>query len=51
MKNGKRLTVAQRKYLQSLNINSENWLISKCTSEKWELAHRYTSQTKEVPAP
>ena len=51
MKNGKRLTVAQRKYLQSLKIIAENWLISKCTPEEWELIHRYTDQVKIVPAP
>lgn len=51
MKNGKRLTVAQRKYLESMNLHSENWLISKCTSEEWELMHRYTGQPKVIPAP
>ncbi|MGE7839562.1 DUF6906 family protein [Lysinibacillus sp. NPDC093712] len=51
MKNGKRLTVAQRLHLQSLNLNSDNWLISKCTTEKWKLVHRYTGQPKDIPAP
>lgn len=51
MKNGKRLTIAQHRYLQSMKISSENWLISKCTSDEWELVHRYTGQVKVVPAP
>lgn len=51
MKNPKRLTVREHKYLQSINLTSENWLISKKTSEMWTLVHRYTGQVKEVYAP
>jgi len=51
LKNPKRLTIAQHRYLQALNINSENWLISKCTTDEWELVHRYTGQIKVIPAP
>lgn len=51
MKRGRNLTLAQKKYLQSLNINPDNWLISKKQDEKWLLQHRYLNQTKEVLAP
>ncbi|WP_371683565.1 hypothetical protein [Rummeliibacillus sp. TYF005] len=51
MKNGKRLTVAEHKYLQSMGINSENWLLSKKTSHLWTLIHRFTNRVKEIPAP
>ena len=51
MKNPKRLTVRERRYLQSINLISENWLISKRTSEEWLLVHKLTNKTKLVPAP
>ena len=50
MKNGKKPTVAERKYLQSIKLNSD-WLISKKTSENWLLVHKLTGQVKEIPAP
>ncbi|MEK5422022.1 hypothetical protein MKZ08_08310 [Viridibacillus sp. FSL R5-0477] len=51
MKNGKRLTVANHKYLQSMNLKSENWLISKRTSNSWTLIHRETGRVRQIPAP
>lgn len=51
MKNPKRLTVKEHQYLQSINLNSDNWLISKRTSDEWLLVHRLTSKTKAIPAP
>lgn len=51
MKNGKRLTVAQRKYLESINFPSEDWLISKKTIEKWVLVHKLTGQVRQILAP
>lgn len=52
MKNPKRLTVAERKYFEQLTkLSSENWLISKRTSDEWLLVHRLTNKTKVVPAP
>lgn len=52
MKNGKKLTLAQRKYLDSIGLQSSEWLIVKKTNEVWLLAHRYVqSQTKEIIAP
>ena len=51
MKNGKRLTVADRKYLSLLNMNAANWLISKRESHEWELVHRETGRVKTIPAP
>lgn len=51
MKNGKRLSKREHLYLQSINLNSENWLISKRTSDVWLLVHRFTNKTKAIPAP
>ena len=51
MKNGKRLTAAQRKYLETLKLNSGSWFITKKTSEEWHLVHRETGRAKEIPAP
>ncbi|BDH62347.1 hypothetical protein MTP04_24770 [Lysinibacillus sp. PLM2] len=50
MKNGKNPTVAERRYLQSINLNSD-WLISKKTSEFWLLVHKHTGQVREILAP
>lgn len=51
MKRPRKLTVAERRYLQSMKIAAENWLISKRTSEEWLLVHKLTDITKTVPAP
>ena len=51
MKNPKRLTVKEREHLQSINLISENWMISKRTSDEWLLVHKLTNKTKLVPAP
>ncbi|BDH62149.1 hypothetical protein MTP04_22790 [Lysinibacillus sp. PLM2] len=51
MKNPKRLTVKEHRYLQSINLNSENWLISKKLTDKWVIVHRFTGQVREILAP
>lgn len=52
MKNGKRLTVAERKYFeQTTKLSSENWLISRKANGLWMFVHKLTGQVKEVPAP
>ncbi|MBD8028187.1 hypothetical protein SFC08_13185 [Lysinibacillus halotolerans] len=51
MKNGKRLKRFEKQYLRSLNLNDENWLLSKKTTEFWLIVHKLTGQTKEIPAP
>ena len=51
MKNGKRLSVAERKYLASLKVEAQNWLICKKTSEQWTSVHKYCGQIKTVLAP
>lgn len=51
MKNGKKLTLEQCKYLDSIGLQSSDWLLVKKQSEMWTLAHRLTGQTKEVYAP
>ena len=51
MKNPKRLTVKEHRYLQSINLNSDNWLISKRTSDEWLLVHKLCGHKKVIPAP
>ena len=51
MKRPRNLTVAERRYLQSMKIAAENWMISKRTSEEWLLVHKLTDITRTVPAP
>lgn len=51
MKRPRKLSVAERKYLQSMKIVADNWMISKKTSERWLLVHKFTDITKMVPAP
>lgn len=40
MKHGKKPTVAQRKFLASKGINSENWLIVKDTPNETVIVHK-----------
>lgn len=48
MKSGKRLTVQQRKHIDSIGLNSMDWLIAKKLDDVWTLVHRQTGQAKEV---
>ena len=50
MKNGKRLTREQKKLLQQWNLNPDDWLAVKNTSEELVLQHRYSEKTtKTIP--
>lgn len=51
MKQGKKLTLAQRKYLDSIGLQSSEWLLVKKLQEVWTLEHRLTGQAKEIYAP
>jgi len=51
MKRGRKLTAAERTYLESTKLNSRNWMIAKKESHVWTLVHRYVKQTKQVLAP
>lgn len=48
MKHGKRPTVRQRKILQQMGLNSDNWLISQDTASVMIVIHRYTGTVREV---
>lgn len=50
MKNGKKPTVAQRKYITNKGLNAENWLVVKDTPTEMVLIHRYSDKTtKTIP--
>jgi len=51
MKRGRKLTVAERSYLEANKFNVADWMISKKESDVWTLVHRYVKQTKQVLAP
>lgn len=51
MKNGKRLKLKERKHLQDLGINPDNYLLVKKTTDVWLLVSRTSKKTREVPAP
>ena len=48
MKSGKKPTVAQRKFIQKMGLNAENWFVSKDTPSEMVLVHRYTTATKTI---
>jgi hypothetical protein len=48
MKHGKNPTVKQMKYMQSLGLDPENWLVSQDTPTKMILSHRYTGRPKTI---
>lgn len=51
MKRPRKLTAAEREYLESMKIAADNWMISKKTSEEWLLVHKLTDITRTVLAP
>ncbi|PZX07941.1 hypothetical protein C7437_1011063 [Psychrobacillus insolitus] len=52
MKNGKKLTAAERSHIESSKLKSSDWLLAKKESDKWLLVHRdVASQTKVIFAP
>lgn len=48
MKNPKKPTVQQRKFIQKQGLNAENWLVSKDTPTEMLLVHRHLNQTKTL---
>ena len=48
MKHGKRPTVRQRKYLKSLRLNYDNWLVCKDTPGLMIIEHRDTGTVREI---
>lgn len=48
MKNGKKPTVAQCKFIKSKKLNPADWLVTKDTPAHMELVHRYSDQTRKI---
>ena len=48
MKNPKKPTREQRKFIQKNGLNAENWLVSKDTPTEMLLVHRYASATRTI---
>lgn len=40
MKQGKKPTLNQRKFIESQNLDSREWLVTKDTPERMEIVHR-----------
>lgn len=51
MKQGRKLSVAERKHISKSVNNASDWLISKKESHMWVIIHRNTEQAKQVLAP
>jgi len=49
VKNGKRPTLRQKKLIQKVGSDPQNWLVSKHTSTEMHLVHRYTGTRKVIP--
>lgn len=49
MKNGKRPTVAQKKFITAHGLNCEEWLVVKDTPELMELTHRTKKFAMVIP--
>jgi len=48
MKHGKNPTVRQKKYLTSLGLNHENWLVCQDTPVRMVLTHKHTGLLKVI---
>lgn len=48
MKHGKKPTIAQRKTMEAMGLNSENWLVVKDTPEHLVLVHRHSDTTVRI---
>lgn len=48
MKHGKNPTVKQKKQLQAVRLNPDNWLISKDTPEVMVVIHRVTEEVNTI---
>ena len=48
MKHGKKPTVRQKKYLQSIRLDPDNWLVSEDNRDKLVLIHRFTDQVRII---
>ena len=48
MKHGKRPTVAQRKYIQSFRLNTENWLVVRDNNEEFVIRHRLSDKEMKL---
>ncbi|MBQ4145889.1 MAG: hypothetical protein IJD36_04590 [Clostridia bacterium] len=48
MKHGKRPTVRQRRQMEALHLNSDNWLVCKDTPEEMVLEHKFTGNERVI---
>ncbi len=51
MKNGRKLTVAERNHIKKTVSKVENWLLSKKESHMWLIIHKTTGQDRKILAP
>lgn len=48
MKHGRKMTVAQRKFVQDNGLDPAVWLVVKDTPEQMELVHRFSDKTTRI---
>jgi len=49
MKNGKCPTRGQKKFLKSLRLNPDNWLVVKNSPSEVIIVHRHSGQQRTIP--
>lgn len=48
MKHGKRPTVRQKKFLQQMSLNADNWLVSQDNNSAMIIIHRHTGTVRRI---
>ena len=48
MKNGKKPSYTQRRFIEKRNLDAHNWLVVKDTPDEMHIVHRYSDNTMRV---
>ena len=48
MRDGKKPTVRQKKYIKQLGLNCDNWLVRRDNDKEMVLVHRHTGHIRSV---
>lgn len=49
MKHGKKPTLAQRKEMKAHGLNSDEWLVIKCTPDEFTIKNRWSKKVRTYP--
>ena len=48
MRDGKKPTVRQKKFIKSLGLNFENWLVRRDNDKEFVIVHRHTGNVRRL---